>query len=75
MHICTSVCVCLAGRECVCVGGGRLELSLIVCNKELTPLGSIAALSIIWETTIEQTHTHGKAQRACFCDCVFIINS
>lgn len=35
-------------------------LSLIVCNKELTPLGSIGVLSIIWETVKQNTQSYAQ---------------
>lgn len=50
-HVCTSVCLAGSNQR-------RLELSLIVCNKEVSPQGLIAALGIIWNTQTYNTYTH-----------------
>lgn len=56
LYVC--VCVCLCNYACFFGKGDRPVLSLIVCNKELTPLGSIGVLSIIWETVKQNTQSY-----------------
>lgn len=58
LYVC--VCVCLCNYACFFGKGDRPVLSLIVCNKELTPLGSIGVLSIIWETAKQNTQSYAQ---------------